>query len=363
MTQPPLVRLLARTPGIERLLAHGELVPEFDLHVPLLSLPRLFGTTLENVPVDVPYLDAEPELVETWHRRLASYPGFKIGIAWQGNPKFRLDRVRSIPLAEFEPLADVPGVHLLCLQKGLGREQLAAPQRRFPVTDLSGQLDESTGAFVDTAAVMKNLDLVITSDTSIAHLAGVLGVPVWVALHDVPDWRWLLNRDDSPWYPTMRLFRQSSLGQWEDVFHRIAKALRERLGVSAGPSPITAEIAPGELIDKITILEIKSERITDAAKRHHVGTELSLLIVARDRSMPGSEELTRLAGELRSVNETLWRIEDEIRLCERVEDFGPRFIALARSVYRTNDRRAVLKRQINELLGSGIIEEKSYTSY
>jgi Tfp pilus assembly protein PilF len=362
LCQPPLTRLLRRTPGIERLLAHGDPVPAFDVHVPLLSLPGLFGTTLESVPADVPYLEAEPQLVEAWRHRLGSYPGFKVGIAWQGNPKFRLDRFRSIPLAQFAPLADVPGVHLLSLQKGIGREQLAAPERHFPVTDLGGQLDEATGAFLDTAAVMKNLDLVITSDTSMAHLAGALGLPVWVALHDVPDWRWLLDREDCPWYSTMRLFRQTRPRQWEDVFHRMALALRRRLAAPSGPRPITVEIAPGELIDKITILEIKSERITDAAKRHNVSTELALLASARDATVPGSAELNRLTSEVKNVNEALWQIEDEIRLCERVEDFGSRFITLARSVYHTNDRRATLKRKINELLGSRIIEEKSYTS-
>ena len=189
--------------------------------------------------------------------------GHPAGIAWQGNPKFRLDRIRSLPLAQFAPLARVPGVHLLGLQKGAGREQLAPPERRFPVTDLGGQLDD----FVDTAAVMKNLDLVITSDTSIAHLAGALGVPVWVALHEFSDWRWLQDRDDCPWYPTMRLFRQTRLGQWKDVFHRIGDALQERLAAPAELRPITVEIAPGELIDKIAILEIQSERIADAARR------------------------------------------------------------------------------------------------
>jgi Tfp pilus assembly protein PilF len=362
LCQPALTRLVARCRGIERLLAHGDPVPKFDVHVPLLSLPRLLGTTLESVPAGVPYLDAEPQLVESWRARLGSYRGFKIGIAWQGNPNFRQDRVRSIPLAQFAPLARVPGVHLLSLQKGAGREQLSAPEGHFPVTDLGSQLDETTGAFVETAAVMKNLDLVITSDTAIAHLAGALAVPVWVALHDVPDWRWLMDRADCPWYPTMRLFRQTRHGQWEDVFDRIAGALEERLAAPAGPRPITVEIAPGELIDKITILEIKSQRISDAAKRHHVGTELALLVAARERAVPGSAELARLARELTAVNQALWEIEDQIRLCERDEDFGPRFIALARAVYQTNDRRAALKRQINEQLGSRLIEEKSYTS-
>jgi Flp pilus assembly protein TadD len=357
MCQPPLVRLLARSPGIERLLAHGDPVPESDVHVSLLSLPGLFGTTLESVPADVPYIEAEPALVEAWRQRLAA-PGFKVGIAWQGNPKFRQDRNRSIPLAQFAPLAQVPGVRLLSLQKG--REQLPALRGLFPVTDLGGELDEATGPFLDTAAVMKNLDLVVTSDTSIAHLAGALGVPVWVALQDVPDWRWLMDREDSPWYPTMRLFRQTKLGQWADVFDRIAEALRRQMAAPTVLRPITVEIAPGELIDKITILEIKSERIIDANQLHHVGTELALLVAARECTVPGSAELTRLETELNEVNEALWQIEDEIRLCERCEEFGPQFVALARSVYHTNDRRAALKRQINELLRSDLMEEKSY---
>src|SRR5271166_2350377 len=347
--QPPLIRLLTRSPGIERLVAQGEALPEYDVHVPLMSLPGLLGTTLKSVPADVPYLDAEPQLVEAWRHRLGSYPGFKVGIVWQGNPKFRLDRLRSIPLAQFAPLARVPGVHLFSLQKGPGAEQLAAVTDRFPVTDLGRRLDD----FMDTAAVLKNLDLVISVDTAIAHLAGALGIPVWVALPFAPDWRWLMGREDSPWYPTMRLFRQTRPGQWEDVFHHIAEALQRRLAAPAELRPITVEIAPGELIDKITILEIKPQRITDAAQRHHAGTELATLVAARDRAVPGSAELARLATELKAVNEARWRDED----------FGPRFVALARSVYRTNDRRAALKHQINELLGSKLIEEKSYTSY
>jgi hypothetical protein len=230
--QPPLVRLLSlsRGLGVERLLAQGDPLPEYDVHASLLSLPGLLGTTLESVPTDVPYLDAEPQLVESWRRRLGSYPGFKVGIAWQGNPKHCGDRFRSSPLVQFAPVARVPGVHLLSLQKGAGREQLPALQGRFPVTDLGSHL----GDFLDTAAVMKSLDLVISVDTAIAHMAGALGIPVWVALPFAPDWRWLLDREDSPWYPTMRLLRQTRPSWWEDVFHRIAEALQQRLAAPPG---------------------------------------------------------------------------------------------------------------------------------
>jgi hypothetical protein len=354
--------LLASCAGIDRLIAWGAPLPAFDVHAPLLSLPRIFGTTLANVPADVPYLSADAALVESWRSELSGVPGVKIGIAWQGNPRFPADCMRSIPLTHFTPLAQADGVRLFSLQKGTGCEQLRAVARYLPVIDLADRLDETTGGFMDTAAVMKNLDLVVTSDTSIAHLAGALGVPVWVALALGGDWRFLLEREDSPWYPTMRLFRQTRMGDWDSVFERIAAELRDSPGrpPQCQPPPLRVEISAGELIDKITILQIKSERIRDAAKLGHVRAELAALLAANDGSLRPSAELTALRDELRSVNEALWTVEDELRLCERNQDFGSRFVALARSVYRHNDRRAALKRQINELLGSRLIEEKSY---
>jgi hypothetical protein len=177
---------------------------------------------VETIPAAVHYVFAQPQRVADWQIKLAHYPRFKVGVAWQGNPDFVGDYYRSIPLAAFAPLAACPNVKLFRLQKGPGREQLAALAGRFEIVDLGSSLDEEGGAFVDTAAVMMNLDLVITSDTAVAHLAGALGVRVWVALQRTPNWRWLLDRSDSPWYPTMRLFRQSQLGNWTDVFEQIA---------------------------------------------------------------------------------------------------------------------------------------------
>jgi tetratricopeptide (TPR) repeat protein len=358
--QPPLLGVLAGCPGIDRLVAQGTPLPHFDVHMALLSLPRIFQTTLDSVPANVPYLHADEDLVMRWSRELSANTAFRIGIAWQGSPKYSGDRQRSFALSQFAPLARVPGVQLLSLQKGLGTQQLAQVADRFAVTDLASRLDETSGPFMDTAAVMKSLDLVITCDSVLGHLAGALGVPAWVALPFVPDWRWLLDREDSPWYPTLRLFRQTRLDDWEGVFLRMAAALSELL---ARPRPITIEVAPGELIDKITILEIKEAHWTDATKVANVRRELGVLTAARDQAVRGSVALAQLTAELRGVNEALWQIEDDIRLCERDQDFGGRFIALARSVYRQNDRRAVLKRKINELLGSSLIEEKGYTAY
>jgi hypothetical protein len=235
----------------------------------LLSLPGLFQTTATSAPADVPYLRADAALMEHWRRELRNDEGEKmkdkrvaasvssfilhpssirVGIAWQGSPTFRGDAQRSISLSRFEPLTRVQGVHLVSLQKGPGTEQLETTKEESGSRkDESGRmkqeellcsssfihhlssfvLDESSGPFMDTAAIIMSLDLVVCCDTAVAHLAGALGVPVWVALSLVPDWRWLLLREDSPWYPSMRLFRQSRYGQWEDVFERMAEELRK----------------------------------------------------------------------------------------------------------------------------------------
>jgi tetratricopeptide (TPR) repeat protein len=228
--QRPLMSLLAQGPGIDQLVAQGDPLPPHDVRAPLMSLPYYFQTRLQTLPAQVPYLGADPRLVERWRQKLTAWSGLKIGINWQGNPQYGFDKQRSIPLPEFAPLAELPGVQLVSLQHGPASEQLRAVAGRWPVTDLGGRLDEEAGPFMDRAAVMRNLDLVVTSDTSIAHLAGALGVPVWVALGKVPDWRWLLEREDCPWYPTMRLFRQERAGEWGPVFRRIAQAVRQRLG-------------------------------------------------------------------------------------------------------------------------------------
>jgi tetratricopeptide (TPR) repeat protein len=227
--QKPLVRLLAGCRGVDELYAMEDDLPPFDFHAPLLSLPRIFQTRLETVPAEVPYLFAAPSLVESWRKRLSNLGGFKIGIGWQGSPTYVGDRWRSIPLRCFAPLAELAGVSLISLQKKAGRDQLAEVGDRLQVVDLADEMDEAAGPFMDTAAVMTQLDLVMTSDTAIAHLAGALGVAVWVALPLTPDWRWLLDRDDSPWYPTMRLFRQKKPGDWAGVFHEIKTALSLRV--------------------------------------------------------------------------------------------------------------------------------------
>jgi hypothetical protein len=212
-----------------------------------MSLPAILGTTLASLPGDYPYLAPDAATVERWRpvveRSLAmAYPGgdsrrgeggrgLKIGIAWQGNPRNRNDRWRSFPLPLFEALAGLPGVRLISLQKGQGTEQLDQLAGRFPVAVLpdcrAGGGDRRD--FLDTAALMSLVDLVIAPESAVGHLAGSLGVRAWIPLPRVADWRWLLDRDDSPWYPSVTLFRQDSSGDWAPVFRRMADRLEAEL--------------------------------------------------------------------------------------------------------------------------------------
>lgn len=225
---PALFPILASAPGIDQLVRDGDPVPSFHVQAPLMSLAHIMGTTPETVPANIPYLAASKELIEKWRPVLHKIAGFKIGICWQGSPQYPADRQRSIPLSHFGKLAALNGVRLVSLQKGSGREQLL--ESPFPVLDFTEQMDtQSVGPFTDTAAVLGLLDLVISCDSAVIHLAGALGVPTWAALSFMPDWRWLLDQDHTAWYPGMRLFRQRSRGDWNEVFERIAAAVKVHL--------------------------------------------------------------------------------------------------------------------------------------
>ncbi len=226
---PKELHPLLRDAGFSEMAASDEAAPDCEFHGALMSMPRLFGTTLETVPAQVPYLRANHQATAQWRDRLADIPGFRVGICWQGNPKFGRDATRSVPLADFAPLASVSGVRLISLQKFAGLEQLDALSGPFEVATLGPEYDVEDGAFLNAAAIMQSLDLVVSADTALAHLAGALGVGVWMALPKAPEWRWMLEREDSPWYPTMRLFRQARAGDWSDVFARMSSELARRV--------------------------------------------------------------------------------------------------------------------------------------
>jgi Tfp pilus assembly protein PilF len=200
-------------------------LPDFDVWCPLFSLPRIFVTRVESVPAEVPYLGVRPGLMERWRERLANLPGLRVGLAWAGNPQHGDDFLRSVGLDRLRPLWDVRGVSFISLQVGPRAADIASlPPGKINFTDVSAELTD----FAETAGAIMNLDLVIAVDTAVVHLAGALGKPVWVMLPFAPDWRWLLDRDDSPWYPTARLYRQPAPGDWSAVIARVAAALSLR---------------------------------------------------------------------------------------------------------------------------------------
>ncbi len=216
--QEDLVSLLESVEGIDQLIKHGQPLPDFDVHCPLLSLPLAFKTQLSDIPASIPYLSLNPALIRKWRERLAAVPAsFKIGLVWAGWPTHKKDRKRSLSLEAFEPLAGIPGITYYSLQKGEAAAQVEIKPKGMNLIDITRDLVD----FTETGALIQNLDLIISVDTAVAHLTGALGKPIWTLLPYSPDWRWLLDREDSPWYPSMRLFRQPSPGDWDSVINSV----------------------------------------------------------------------------------------------------------------------------------------------
>ena len=228
-TQKPITQFLSLCPYIDRAIAIGTLMPHFDYQIPMLNLPLIFKTTLETIPAPIPYLYAQDSLIEQWKIRLQSDKNFKIGICWRGDAAHGSHKF--MPIDYFAQLAKLDGISVYSLQKNDPSPHFTPAQQAdgTSIKQFEGDFDESHGRFMDTAAVMKNMDLIITVDTSIAHLAGGLGVPTWLVLPSPAEWRWMTGipayETQSPWYPSMRLFRQKKYGDWQDVFEEITQAL------------------------------------------------------------------------------------------------------------------------------------------
>lgn len=220
--QPELKTLFQSLKGMSQVLAAGEPLPHFDSYRALMSLPMLFGTTLATIPHDIPYLTAEAARVDRFKERIGP-EGLRVGLVWAGAAGYQNDRIRSLSLEDLAPLVATEGARFFSLQKGGAAAQASSPPRGMQMTDVSSELND----FADTAAAIANLDLVVCVDTAVAHLAGALGKPVCTLVAFSPDWRWLINRSDTPWYPTMRLFRQSAIGDWSEPVRRIAAELSE----------------------------------------------------------------------------------------------------------------------------------------
>jgi hypothetical protein len=211
-----LISLCAEINGISQLVANGEALPAFDVQCPLMSLPYIFGTTLDTIPANVPYLAPPDDRIPDWRRRLGDADVMRVGIVWSGNPKHKNDHNRSIPLQSLCSLRSF-GIELVSLQKELRPDDHSVLQAYPDIRHFGEEIRD----FADTAALISLVDLVISVDTSVAHLAGAMGRPLWLLLPYSPDFRWLRDREDSPWYPTARVFRQPSIGDWDSVIERV----------------------------------------------------------------------------------------------------------------------------------------------
>jgi FkbM family methyltransferase len=290
---PPLVAVV-RSSGIPAtVIPQGPEPPAFDVQQALMSLPRVLGLTEAGLRGKVPYLAADPERVAAWRERLPAR-GFRVGVVWQGRPNVGVDRGRSVPLRALAPIAALPGVRLISLQKNDGLEQLEALPEGMHVETLGPGFDAGPDAFLDTAAVMMSLDLVISSDTSVAHLAGALARPVWICLQHVADWRWMLEREDSPWYPTARLFRQRQPGDWDELFARMTAELARGISgkrdrslpgarsggvggdTNATPNPTTPRSADGAGPTTTVLKQCRHGRMLFLPYDRYIGRSLDL---------------------------------------------------------------------------------------
>lgn len=254
-TQGPLKDLLKLCPYIDEIYARGEALPQCDAHIAMMSLPLMFNTEVETTPHSIPYIFAKPELVDYWANKLATDPSLKpnspkdikIGICWQGNPNYRTQFLRqavaskSMHVKQFSPLARMKGITLYNLQKMGGEDQLKELDADIHIRCFDEDFDTTHGRFMDTVAVMKNLDLIITIDTGTCHVAAALGIPTWNLLPNPADWRWMLERNDTPWYNNMRLFKQTKPGNWADSINECISALNEILSGKKTIAQATAE--------------------------------------------------------------------------------------------------------------------------
>jgi len=276
-------------PGVDRVLERGTTRTEFDYYLYVMSLPRAFGTGIDSIPFDAPYVQPDPARAAQWSSRIGSDTAFKVGLVWAGNPRHVGDRHRSIPLATLAPLGNLQALRFYALQKGSREEEAAAPPPGFTVQNLGPELRD----FGETAAAISQLDLVLSVDTSVAHLAGAMGKPVWLMLPKAADWRWLEHREESPWYPTMRLFRQRVQGEWSEVVERVGATLHA-LRNGGKSLPAANVVAPVELVPTVA----RSTHITGqlAAMSAVAETRMGALQYLPDEPLVGDS--LRWYGEL-----------------------------------------------------------------
>lgn len=352
--QKPIKQILSLCPYLDKVVTGNDPLPAFDFQIPLMSLPLVFNTTLKTVPAEIPYLHADQKLVEYWKEKLASDKNFKIGICWQGNANYSTQFLRktvaakSMHVREFAPLAQVKGISIYNLQKMNGDEQLKEVNQLLNIRSFGPDFDDKNGRFMDTAALIKNLDLVVTIDTSISHFAAALGTPTWILLPEPADWRWMLKCTDTPWYPNVRLFRQPKVGDWKSVMEDIVTALLEIVSKQPIPQKIESPAATTvtsedlyELIDKLTMLTFDKE--TKAAV-----TEYNFLMNRYKIAAARYPTLELLKNQLLEVNKQLWTLDKQLRNSQQ-SAFNTEFAELSRKIYFAQDLKAYIKTQVHSL--------------
>ncbi|GAX60011.1 hypothetical protein SCALIN_C05_0096 [Candidatus Scalindua japonica] len=310
--QKELIRLLKNCAGIDEIV---EMMPSqdivFDTHIHLLSLPGIFGTNMDSIPSCTPYITVDPVLSEKWRLQLSNNNNLKIGIVWAGRSTFK-DHYRSCTFDDFISLSEIPGITFYSLQKGPSSEEALNAPEDMKVINLDKELND----FDDTAAVMNNLDLIISTDTAVAHLAGAIGKPVWTLLHTSSDWRWFLNRECSPWYPEMRLFRQSVFSDWRGVFDKVKTSLISIFGPQIG--------IYGE--NKTTNSEIQNLRLSDLlqeAHRHHQAGDFTSAIMCYNIAIKKHPDNALTHFHLGSALHGTGRIDDALASYRKAKELKP----------------------------------------
>jgi hypothetical protein len=330
---------------------------------PLINLPRALALSPEQYATEEPYLKADPVRVKTWAKKLKD-KAFKIGIVWAGNPDSPAENGRSLSLEALAPLAKIEGIRLYSLQKGEATKELKSVAFKKSITDFGSILDQGDQAFLDTAAIIHSLDLVVAVDTAVAHLAGALGKPVALLLRKDPDWRWLDRESDTIWYKKTTLYRQRQTGDWSEPVQRIVVDIAARIGQATPPLTGIMPMVPisvGDLIDRIEILKLKLAHEASPEQAWDLSHQIKMLDGERVKLVGSAPALADLEKEIADVNASLWSVEDRLSVAEAAKDFGSEFVALARSVYELNVRRSGVKRRIDEAVGSRFREVKSYS--
>lgn len=391
-TQKPLKDLLTLCPYINEVYARGEQLPYFDTHIAMMSLPMVFKTEIETTPHNVPYIYAKPELVAYWAEKLKDDHNFKIGICWQGNPNYRTQFLRqavaskSMHVKHFAPIAQLDGVSLYNLQKMGGEEQLKELGNDIIIHSFGPELDTTHGRFMDTVAIMKNLDLVLTIDTGTCHVAAALGVPTWNLLPNPADWRWMLDCNDTPWYDNMRLFKQPKPGDWEGSIEACKQALLPILSGEKTVVEVTAEKGSHQeerpyqtcqLIEQeVTPVENQAKQIkemhTDGfvfepiATRHqadrtgnkktNTAYQEAMQQLAQEHPELNSimntkktkkEDMHALTNQLIAINKKLWQLDNELKeITPSV--FDDNFVTLAATITSTLKHKQYIKNKLKQ---------------